>query len=580
MKRYVADFETITDEADARVWAWAVVEVGNIGAIEYGNRIETFIDWLKSHTGTAVYFHNLKFDGMYIVDWLLKHDWKHHLTGKNMEAGEFNSLISDMGQWYSLKLCIRGTGKHRQFITIYDSYKLLPYSVEDIANAFKLPMLKGEIDYNAYREVGHELTDEEKDYIHNDVCIVAQALQEMFNRGFEKMTIGSNALTYYKELMGKQTFERRFPPPVTYDHDIRQSYRGGWTYVNPKFAGQDIDEGIVLDVNSLFPSQMRNRPMPFGVGVWFKGEYVYDEFYPLYIQHFRCQFEIKEGYLPTYQIHFNPRFSSTEYALSSEGEYVDMCMTSVDLKLFLEHYNVYNLEWCSGWKFQSFEHAFDDYIDFWTEQKIQAKKEGNAGLYTIAKLFLNSLYGKFATAPTVQSKNPILVDDVVKLQLGVKEERTPVYLPVGTFITAYARDVTIRSAQKVYDRFLYADTDSLHLKGLEVPAELDVDDYKLGAWKHESTFHRARFLHAKCYIEETYVEEHIDEATGKIELKPTNKVTDKWIIKPTIAGLPHKQHNQVTWENFHLGAVYTGKLLPHTVEGGVVLKPVDFRIKG
>ena len=76
------------------------------------------------------------------------------------------------------------------------------------------------------------------------------------------------------------------------------------------------------------------------------------------------------------------------------------------------------------------------------------------------------------------------------------------------------------------------------------------------------------------------MEEHIDEATGKIELKPTNKVTDKWITKPTIAGLPHKQHNQVTWENFHLGAVYTGKLLPHTVEGGVVLRPVDFRIKG
>jgi hypothetical protein len=255
-------------------------------------------------------------------------------------------------------------------------------------------------------------------------------------------------------------------------------------------------------------------------------------------------------------------------------------MTSVDLKLFFEHYNVYNVEFCSGWKFRAFEHAFDDYIDYWTEQKIQAKKDGNAGLYTIAKLFLNNLYGKFSTSPIMQSKNPVLVDDVVKLQLGAKEEKSPVYLPVGTFITAYARDVTIRSAQKVYDRFLYADTDSLHLKGLEVPAELEVDDYKLGAWKHESTFRRARFLHAKCYIEETYVKKFYNEKKEQWETKPTNEITDLWEIKPTIAGLPHKQHSQVTWENFHFGTVYSGKLLPHTVDGGVVLQPVDFRIKG
>ena len=162
VKKFTADFETNVNENDCRVWAWAVVEVDNIEAIEYGNRIETFIDWLKSHTGTAVYFHNLKFDGMFIMDWLLKHDWSYHYTGKNMEAGEFNSLISDMGQWYMMKLCIKGTGKHREFVTIYDSLKLLPYSVEKIADAFNLTMLKGEIDYNAYREVGHELTDEEK----------------------------------------------------------------------------------------------------------------------------------------------------------------------------------------------------------------------------------------------------------------------------------------------------------------------------------------------------------------------------------------------------------------------------------
>lgn len=563
MPKYVADFETTTDPADTRVWAWAVVEIGNIDNIEYGNSIYTFSDWLKDHVGSTVYFHNLKFDGQFIVDYLLRADWEYIEEEKFLHPKAFTALISDMGQWYDLKLCFSGSSpKHHKCVTIYDSLKLLPFSVEKIAKAFNLEMLKGEIDYTAPREFGHLPTDEEIAYIHNDVCIVAQALQVMFSIGMTKMTIGSNALNFYKTAMGKDTFLKIFPPPLTYDRNIRQSYRGGWTYVNPDYADKDIGEGIVLDVNSLYPSQMKYKPMPYGVGMWFKGQYKQDYSRPLYIQHFRCAFEIKPGFLPTVQIHYNPRFKATEYVTSSNGEIVDMCMTSVDLKLFLDHYDVYSMEYESGWSFKAKEHLFDDYIDYWTEQKIKAKQEDNGGMYTIAKLFLNNLYGKFSTAPTTASKHPRLEDGEVKYSIGADEERDPVYLPVGTFITAYARDVTIRAAQKVKDRFLYADTDSLHLIGTEVPADLDVDDYRLGAWKLENRFRRGRYLHAKCYLEDIY-----NEKTGEYELKPT------------IAGLPAKQHSQVNFDNFHYGAVYTGKLLPKKVVGGVVLTPHTFEIK-
>ena len=48
-----------------------------------------------------------------------------------------------------------------------------------------------------------------------------------------------------------------------------------------------------------------------------------------------------------------------------------------------------------GWKFKAIKGLFTNYVDYWTEQKIKAKKENNGALYTIAKLMLNSLYGKF-----------------------------------------------------------------------------------------------------------------------------------------------------------------------------------------
>lgn len=50
---------------------------------------------------------------------------------------------------------------------------------------------------------------------------------------------------------------------------------------------------------------------------------------------FTCQFELKENYIPTIQLKNNLSFMPTAYLSSSEDEEVTMCLTSVDLELFL-----------------------------------------------------------------------------------------------------------------------------------------------------------------------------------------------------------------------------------------------------
>ena len=45
--------------------------------------------------------------------------------------------------------------------------KKLPFSVKNIAESFKLPILKGEIDYYKYRSENHIMTEEERKYIKN-----------------------------------------------------------------------------------------------------------------------------------------------------------------------------------------------------------------------------------------------------------------------------------------------------------------------------------------------------------------------------------------------------------------------------
>lgn len=555
MALFTADFETTTDPTDCRVWACGICEIGNPDNFTYMNDIDGFIKWARKQRKVTTYFHNLKFDGEFILCWLFENGFKFVNDRRDLEKNTFTTLISDKGQFYSLEICFERKGKEKDCLTIYDSLKILPFSVAAIAKGFNLPISKLEIDYNETREKGHILTKEEVDYLRNDVEIMARALHILFEQGLTKMTQGSNALFDYKRTVGTKNFNKWFPIP-DYDSDIRQSYKGGFTYLNPKYKEIDLQDGIVLDVNSLYPSVMYYQPLPYGEGILFKGKYEPDKIYNLHVQMFTCQFELKPGYIPTIQLKNNLAFVPTQYLESSDGEDVTLCLTNVDLELFFEHYNVYNIEYHSGWKFKSTVGLFKEYIDKWNTVKMESTLNGNKAMRTLAKLMLNALYGKFALNPNVQSKIPWYDNGVVKYKLGEKETRDPIYIPVGTFITAWARYKTISSAQKVYDRFVYADTDSLHLIGTEIPDMLEVDPVKLGAWKHESTFTRARFIRQKSYIEE------ID---GELNI--------------TCAGMPERCYQYVTWDNFRTGSSYDGKLGMTHVNGGIVLKDIPFSIK-
>ena len=559
--RYTADFETTTDPNDCRVWAWGLCDIDNPDAFTCGNDLDSFFAQFENRSATVL-FHNLKFDGWFILYWLFRNGFTYAASKAETDSRTFSTLISDLGAWYSIRICFRKHPRKSVYLTIHDSLKVLPFKVSTIAKAFKLPISKLEIDYNAPRPVGHVLTDQEREYLRNDVTIVAKALAILYAQEMEAMTTGSNALRDFKRIYTDRQFDYSFPKPY-YDADVRQAYRGGFTYLRPKYRGRTVKSGIVLDVNSLYPFVMYSRPMPHGEGIWFDGQYRSDPLYPLHVQQLSCSFRIKPGHIPTIQIKHDYRFSPIEYIESTAGDEVTLTLTSVDLALFFEHYDVSGITWHSGWKFKAASGIFCEYIDKWSGIKVAAKLEGNGGMYTLAKLMLNSLYGKFALNPRVSSKLPIYDGERVRLTLGPEESRDPIYIPVGVFITSYAREITIRAAQSVYDRFIYADTDSLHLLGTELPTGLEIDAAKLGAWKHELTFSRAKYLRAKTYIE-----------YGR---EPGSDEPER--LKVTCAGLPDACHSQVTFRNFKLGAVYRGKLRPRQVPGGIVLEDSEFSVK-
>lgn len=569
MKKFTADFETATWlENETYVWAWATCEIGNPDNIVIGNDIGSFMEWCIKNENTTLYFHNLKFDGEFIICYLLNNGYEYIIDRKDKKDKTFTTLISDMGLFYSIEIFFHVKGKNTKKITIIDSLKIINRPVAEIPRMFGLNIEKLDLDYNTPREKGYILKDYEKDYITNDVKIVALALDLIFKQDLLSMTAGSNALKDFKKTHSIRRFNRLFPE-LNYevDKDMRKAYRGGFTYLNPIYKEKDVGEGVVLDVNSLYPSVMYKEPMPIGEPMFYEGAYIEDKVYPLYIQCISCAFEIKPGKIPTIQVKKTKYFLDNEYLESSNGEIISLVLSSVDLKLFLEQYDTYELKYDCGWKFKAMNGIFTEYIDKWIKVKNEATITGNKGMRSLAKLMLNSLYGKFAMSLDVQSKEPYIEDGIVKYKLGEKGTKKGLYLPLGIFVTSYARNKTIRTSQAIkdysikkygIDKYCYSDTDSIHtlLSIEELKQFCEIDDVALGKWAHEASFTKARFIRQKCYLE------MID---GEVKI--------------TCAGMPKECYKYVEWKKFKQGFTCSGKLTFKHVKGGVKLVETDFTIK-
>lgn len=612
MKYATADFETTTDsKKPLKVWAWGLCDIDNPESCFFGEKISDFFKTCLKQGNLIVYFHNLRFDGGFVLDWLFKNGFTWILDKRQARSKTFTTIISDDGKFYAIEIWFEKQGKHTKKISLYDSLKLMNFDIATVAKSFGLHLKKGSIDYDRHNQEC-EITNEEWEYLKNDVQIAAYAMQQLRNQDFTKMTIGACALNDYKKSVG-DWFKHNFPV-LTYETDskIRCAYKGGYTYCNPENQLQDLGGGLVLDVNSLYPYVMQSKPLPYGVPLEFQGQYQQCDDYPLFIQKLECQFELKENHLPTIQLKHSMYFAETEYlksSVNSDGilQMIDLTLTNVDLDLFFEHYHVYNITYKGGYMFKSSTKLFTDWVDKWAAVKIKADKEKNKGLRTIAKLMLNNLYGKFSLNPQVKSKYPVYNQDkklveydfilytvtdengnIVLDEMGNPRQtpikiRDGIYIPVGAFITAYAREITIRTSQKIhYDsiiktghsRYCYSDTDSIHLLGFDIPEGVDIHPTRFGAWKLENYFERARFIRAKRYIEDIILQydngNFIKNAYGDLQTQ----------LKITCAGMPKSCYKFVTWENFKVGAVFDGKLIPKTLDGGVCLIPTEFTLKG
>lgn len=647
---FMGDFETTVYENQTytEVWAAACVELFTEDVKIFHSLTEIFCYLKELNQNVCIYFHNLKFDGSFWLDFLINRlqfkqayqilsneTWQNgvpkHVTwlkNSQMPQNSFKYSISDRGQWYTITI---KTGGH--FIEIRDSLKLLPFSVKRIGKSFGTTHKKLDMEYKGFRYAGCEITPDEQQYIANDVLVVKEALEIMFREGHSKLTIGGCCLEEYKNTNFVKVHEWNILFPNLYEIElddrygspnigeyIKRSYRGGWCYLVKGKENQVYYNGSTFDVNSLYPSMMSSdsgNRYPIGKPKVWSGNFIPDEAIGgnmYYFVRFRTRFYIKEGHLPFIQIKNNGWYCGTENLESSDvynpetEEYepyyigldgklkntiVTMTMTMTDFKLFKEHYDLVDFEILDGCYFYSVIGLFDEYIDKYRKIKMESK----GAIRELAKLFLNNLYGKMATNTNSSFKLAYQKEDgSLGFAIVTEHNKKPGYIAIGSAITSYARNFTIRAAQQNYhgiDKpgFIYADTDSIHcdLQPEEIKG-VQIDDVKFCCWKPESQWDEAIFTRQKTYIE------HITHEN----LKPI----DEPYYNIKCAGMPDRckdlfelsMHDDIdiseygkeeqeflktrrTIEDFKEGLCVPGKLLPKRIKGGIVLKDTTYEMR-
>lgn len=688
VRTFSADFETTVYDGQQRtdVWAAASVELGTEDVNIFHTIGDLFRYYVKLNINCVVYFHNLKFDGMFWLSYLLNDLHYEQASVKLDEEGRnvawvkrhempnksFQYCISDMGQWYTITI----KGPNGKTVELRDSLKLLPFKLEVIGKAFKTKHQKLSMEYTGYRYPGCHITDEEKKYIANDVLVIKEALEIMFQQGHNKLTIGSCCLEEYKKNFDKQEWKTFFPNlyDIEIDSDtfgyktageyIHKSYKGGWCYLVKGKANKLYHNGTTADVNSLYPSVMHSESGDFyPIGrptfvdcktlddtirfspFWFDKSWCNEEDNSggvyggsgwcntrgqFYFFRIRTRFYIKSGKLPFIQIKGTMLYKGTEALESSDiiwkdgshhTEYVgldgelhdtrvELVLTQTDFLLLREHYKLVDYELLDYCVFSSVKGIFDSYIDKYAE----IKKNSTGAMRTEAKLFLNNLYGKMASSTESSFKVAYLKEDETVGFYDVREyDKEPGYIAVGSAVTSYARNFTIRAAQQNYygpDKpgFIYADTDSIHC---DLPADeikgITVHPVNFCCWKLESSWDFGWFSRQKTYIEHVvaedlkpidnpfysvkcagmpercknlFIESFNPDAATNIEkgLNPRNPAEPLANSSLTPEEIDFLAKTR-TIDDFNIGLTVPGKLRPKRIPGGVILEDSYFTMR-
>lgn len=459
---------------------------------------------------------------LYMWEWIEAHSWDRkalYLFGHNLffdlQASDFFYHFPRWGwtldfyhdKGLSYILCIRNG---RRSIKCVSTTNFFDFSLEKIGELVGLP--KEKVDFDTVDDVALST------YCRRDVEIIKKAMEEYF--AFIRIhDLGKFAMTKASQSMN--AFRHRFMNEkiLIHDHEPSQklekeSYIGG--RCEAFFMGKARDGPFInLDVNSMYPYVMQNNPLPTKLVNYHENptEAQIRDALKKFAVISEC---LVQSDRPIYAVRHNKKICFPV------GRFVT-CLGSGGLALALERGHIVRILRAAVYQRAV---LFDDFVDYLYGLRKKYQAEGNAVYVQLLKIFLNSLYGKFAQYIPITDE----IDDVG----GGGYWREEIYLPdenreelrykmfnkivtesgreigknsfvaISSEITEYARLALWKIMEPLWpDKILYCDTDAVKLREADLNLlQWPQDKDKLGSLKVTSRFKELEIRGAKSYITE------------------------------------------------------------------------------
>lgn len=422
---------------------------------------------VSRYHGWHFYAHNGgRYDFNFVIDSL-------HRKGFKMNIIKNNSSILQVE-------CRKG--RMRWFF--HDSFALLPSSLEKLTRSFNVRHQKLKMqDYDNIENSNWQ------EYLYNDVLGLYEVL-ESFGKIFDvwgvgmKMTISQQALATFRRRMN-------YSIPCYRDKEwfFRKGYYGGRTEVFTRY-GENL---FYYDFVSLYPSVMHDYEMPTGKPVFMKGKEFNDDDIGFFWAEVCTP---RDCFIPVL-----PHRSDNGKLLFPVGKFRGVW----DLDELRKAEEVgYSVKYKEGYVFGK-RTMFREFIDEF--YSIKERNRNDRALYMIAKLLMNSSYGKFGER---REKEEIVIRPNNMENMKVINENLEMYAkPSRSFgkhiLPAIAAHVTALARLRLYSAFekcglhnvYYCDTDSVitsrHLESSE----------RLGQLRLEHKVVRAYMISPKFYFMKT-----------------------------------------------------------------------------
>lgn len=411
-----------------------------------------------------IYFHNGgRYDFLFLIE-------------KLFELGKVD-MIQKSGGF----IAIFFESKQGIKITFADSIALFPASLEKLINDFNIEYKKIPIDFS----IEHKFIDIQlREHLKNDCLSLYKIIEKFYDvEGFLSFTVASHALKVFLKKFFNGTI---WNVSDSFDFYFREKYYKGGRVEVYKGYGKNL---YYYDINSLYPSVMLEA-MPLGspikTDVYKKNKIGFYEIKLLEETNFLISplsIKTKKG-----NYYVNGEKGDIFNVLSNELEYL------IEKKI---KFNI-----LSGYYFDKQSKIFEGYVNYYYKQKKESKNETER---YIAKLMLNSLYGKFGqrldgeVIEQLNEKNKDLdnkiydsYNDLVLVHKKLNVHIKGVY--ISAYITALARIKHLRLMDSVgHENIYYCDTDSL-ITSKQLKVSKEIGDIKL-----EDKIKEGVFITAKVY---------------------------------------------------------------------------------